>query len=50
MLEASVTLAMNKSSTWKGQVAGDTPLGNRSIAVKVGETALPFPEHHRRDQ
>ena len=31
----------DKSSTWKGQVAGDTPLGNRSIAVSVGDTDLP---------
>ena len=31
----------DKSSTWKGQVAGDTPLGNRSIAVSVDDTDLP---------
>ena len=31
----------DKRSTWKGQVNGDTPLGNRRIAVSVGETDLP---------
>ena len=31
----------DKSSTWKGQVHGSTRLGNRSIAVSVGDTDLP---------
>ena len=30
----------DKRSTWKGQVHGDTPLGNRRIAVSVGEDDL----------
>ena len=30
----------DKPSTWKGQVAGDTPLGNRRIAVSVDDTDL----------
>ena len=31
----------DKDTTWKGQVNGDTRLGNRKIAVSVGETELP---------
>ena len=30
-----------KDTTWKGQVNGDTRLGNRKIAVSVGDTDLP---------
>ena len=30
-----------KNTTWKGQVNGDTRLGNRKIAVSVGDTDLP---------
>ena len=30
----------DKVTTWKGQVAGNTPLGNRRIEVSVGDTAL----------
>ena len=31
----------DKDTTWKGQVNGDTRLGNRKIAVSVGDTELP---------
>ena len=31
----------DKDTTWKGQVNGDTRLGNRKIAVSVGDTDLP---------
>ena len=30
----------DKDTTWKGQVNGDTPLGNRKIAVTVGKKEL----------
>ena len=30
----------DKDTTWKGQVHGDTPLGNRKIAVSVGKEDL----------
>ena len=30
----------DKDTTWKGQVHGDTPLGNRKIAVSVGKKDL----------
>ena len=31
----------DKDTTWKGQVNGDTRLGNRKIVVSVGDTELP---------
>ena len=31
----------DKDTTWKGQVNGETRLGNRKIAVSVGDTELP---------